>query len=119
MGHAGRRVAALGHAFGMTVLANDPFVEPGEIRSLGAEPAPLADLLGCSDVVSLHCPLDGGTAGVTREAREARVAMATMAAARIVALARGERPPRLVNPQAWPACCRRLEQRLGRSAAAR
>lgn len=38
IGNTGRRVAALGAAFGMTVLATDPFVAPDD-RS-GVAPAP-------------------------------------------------------------------------------
>jgi D-3-phosphoglycerate dehydrogenase len=40
------------------------------------------------------------TAGVTFEARRN---IAVMAAEQIVGLVRGEKPPRLVNPEAWPA----------------
>ena len=64
IGHAGRRAAALGRAFGMTVLASDPFVETAEIVRRGAEPVSLEELLRRADVVSLHCPLDAGTAGL-------------------------------------------------------
>lgn len=48
------------------------------------------------------------TAGVTHEARRN---IATMGAEQIVALVRGEKPPRLVNPQAWPAFQARAAQR--------
>jgi D-3-phosphoglycerate dehydrogenase len=47
------------------------------------------------------------TAGVTHEARRN---VAGMAAEQIAAMLAGERPPRLVNPEAWPAC----EQRRAR-----
>ncbi len=182
IGHAGTRVAALGRAFGMAVLANDPLVTPAEVRRRGAEPAALPDLLRRADVVSLHCPLDRSTAGLFDAAafaamqpgalfvttarggihdeaalhaallsgqlggagldvwavepppadhpllaldnviasahtagvtRQARVAMASMAAAQIIGLTRGETPPRLVNPQVWPRVAARLQQVLG------
>ena len=48
------------------------------------------------------------TAGVTHEARRN---IATMGAEQIVGLVRGEKPPRLVNPEAWPAFQARLQQR--------
>ena len=64
IGHAGRRVAALAQAFGMTVLACDPLIEAAEIRRRGAEPVSMAQLLARADVVSLHCPLDASTAGL-------------------------------------------------------
>jgi D-3-phosphoglycerate dehydrogenase len=40
------------------------------------------------------------TAGVTHEARRN---VATIAADQIAAVLSGERPPRLVNPEVWPA----------------
>ena len=49
------------------------------------------------------------TAGVTHEARRN---VATMAARQILGLLAGERPPRLVNPQALPACEERRKQLL-------
>lgn len=61
IGNIGRRVAALAAAFGMTVLATDPFVPPDEIRRRGAQPVGLPELLAASDVVSLHCPRDPST----------------------------------------------------------
>ncbi len=181
IGHAGTRVARLAAAFGMQVLATDPFVADSDIRQRGAEPVSLTELLQRADIVSLHCPLDastqglfgtpafaamkrgaffistarGGihdeaalhaaltsghlagagldvwaveppphqhpllaldsvvatahTAGVTRGAR---AAMATLAASQISALARGEPPSRLVNPEVWPRVAARLQIRL-------
>lgn len=61
-GRIGRRVAELAKAFGMAVIAYDPFVAPDVLARHGVKPA--ADLLkalGQSDVVSLHMP--GSTAG--------------------------------------------------------
>ncbi len=54
LGAIGRRVAAIGLAMGMDVLAFDPFVkEP----PAGVTFAPLADVLARSLVLSLNCPL--------------------------------------------------------------
>lgn len=50
------------------------------------------------------------TAGVTHEARRNA---ATMAADQIEALVRGERPPRLVNPEAWPTYLERRKSIFG------
>jgi len=172
IGHVGTRVAALGRAFGMEVLATDPLLEPAEIVRRGASPVGFDELLARADVVSLHCPRDAGTlkmmndsafarmkrgalfittarggihdeaalaaalrsgqlagagidvwdqepppldhpllqmdnvyatfhtAGVTHEARRN---MALIAADQILQLLAGERPPRLVNPEVWPA----------------
>jgi D-3-phosphoglycerate dehydrogenase len=176
IGHVGRRTAKLAAAFGMTVLATDPFLAPEEIAARGAQGVSLDELLARSDVITVHCPRDkattrmfdaaafarmkrgalfintarggihdeaalfdalrsgqlGGagldvwdqepppldhplltlpnviatfhTAGVTFEARRQ---MAVYAAEQILALQRGEKPPRLVNPEAWDAYLKR------------
>lgn len=52
----GRRVAQLLRPFDFTVLVADPFLSPAAARDLGAEWVELDDLLGRSDVVSLHAP---------------------------------------------------------------
>ncbi|MEQ1806447.1 MAG: hydroxyacid dehydrogenase [Burkholderiaceae bacterium] len=63
IGHTGTRVAQLGAAFGMKVLASDPLLEAEEIRRRGAQPVTLPELLRAADVVSLHCPLNHSTRG--------------------------------------------------------
>jgi D-3-phosphoglycerate dehydrogenase / 2-oxoglutarate reductase len=50
------------------------------------------------------------TAGVTREAR---INMGRIAAEQIIAALDGKRPPRIVNPEVWPAYARRFERILG------
>ncbi|MDB5911558.1 MAG: D-3-phosphoglycerate dehydrogenase (phosphoglycerate dehydrogenase)-like protein [Ramlibacter sp.] len=172
IGNIGTRVAALGRAFGMEVIASDPLLAAEEVRRRGASPVSLEQLLAQADFVSLHCPRDsttlkmidaaafarmkrgaifvstarggihdeqalvvalqsghlGGagidvwdvepppldhpllqmpnvfatyhTAGVTHEARRA---IAAMSAEQIAAVLAGGRPPRLVNPEVWPA----------------
>jgi D-3-phosphoglycerate dehydrogenase len=179
IGHTGSRVAALGKAFGMEVIATDPFLPDEEIARRGARSVSFEDLLAQADIVSLHCPRDAGTlrmmdaaafarmkkgaifvttarggihdeaalvaalrsghlagagvdvwdqepppldhpllamdnvyatfhtAGVTHEARRN---VASIGAEQIVAVLAGERPPRLVNPEVWPA----FEQRRAR-----
>lgn len=183
IGHAGGRVAQLARAFGMTVLATDPFVSPEEVSHRGADPVSLQELLTRSDVVSLHCPLDATTRGMFGAARfaamkqgalfittarghihdeaalerslrsghlagagldvwsleppakehpllqmdnvlathhtagvtvDSRRQMATMGATQILELAHGRRPPRLVNPEVWPAYAARFERIFGR-----
>ncbi len=183
IGHAGRRAAHLAAAFGMNVIAHDPFVAPDEIKRRGAEPVSLEDLLRRADVVSLHCPLDASTRGLFGRAAfasmkagalfistarggihdeaalfgalqsghlagagldvwqvepppanhpllkldnvlathhtagvtvDSRRQMATMAAIQIIGLAKGVRPPRLVNPEVWPLFLERFERVMGR-----
>lgn len=61
IGHAGSRTAALANAFGMRVLAVDPYLTNEQIRERGAEPVDLDTLVGQADIVSLHCPRDKDT----------------------------------------------------------
>lgn len=56
IGYAGTYTAKLAKAFGMQVLAYDPFVADDEVRRRGAEPSSLAALIANADIVSLHCP---------------------------------------------------------------
>ncbi len=59
LGRIGRQVARLGRAFGMDVLAVDPFLpNDGRLRSLRVRLLPtLPALLGEADIVSIHAPL--------------------------------------------------------------
>jgi D-3-phosphoglycerate dehydrogenase len=50
------------------------------------------------------------TAGVTREAREN---MGRIAAEQMLDTLDGKRPPRIINPEVWPAYARRFEQTFG------
>ena len=50
------------------------------------------------------------TAGVTREAREN---MGRIAAEQILDALDGKRPPRIVNPEVWPAYVKRFEKTFG------
>jgi D-3-phosphoglycerate dehydrogenase / 2-oxoglutarate reductase len=182
IGNAGSRAATIATGFGMTVLAYDPLLSAEQVRTGGAEPVTLVELLTRSDVVSVHCPLDdstrhlfdakayaamkkgaifvstarggihderalydalksghlGGagldvwdveppplgnplltldnvvatfhTAGVTHEAR---YNVASWGAEQIIQVLRGERPPRLVNPEVWPLFLRRYAEVFG------
>lgn len=182
IGNTGSRSAAIAKGFGMRVLAFDPLLSADVIRQRGAEPVDMAALLGQSDVISVHCPLDkttanvfsarafanmkpgaifvstarggihdeealydaiksghlGGagldvwkleppplqhrlltlpnvvatfhTAGVTHQARRQ---VATWAADQIIQVLKGERPPRLLNPDVWPVFVERYEKLFG------
>ena len=54
LGAIGARVAAVGRAMDMRVIAHDPFATSAPE---GVELLPLADVIAQSDVLSLHCPL--------------------------------------------------------------
>lgn len=62
IGRVGSRVARIAQAFGMRLLAHDPYVRDTRFGELGAERVGFTELLRASDYVTLHVPL-------TRETR--------------------------------------------------
>ncbi|HWX50024.1 MAG TPA: NAD(P)-dependent oxidoreductase [Roseomonas sp.] len=64
LGHVGTRMAQLLGAFGCRVLATDPLLDAATCAARGACKMELAALLAESDVVSVHCPLNGTTRGM-------------------------------------------------------
>jgi D-3-phosphoglycerate dehydrogenase len=66
-----------------------------------------------SDHPLLHLPnvlVSPHTAGITRQSRHN---IARIAAEQLLAMLDGEYPPRLLNPEVWPAYCDRFERILG------
>lgn len=63
-GAIGSKVARYADAFGMTVLAHDPFLAGPGLPGPGERLAHLRDLLARSDILSLHCPLAEDTRGM-------------------------------------------------------
>ncbi|NQZ01955.1 MAG: hydroxyacid dehydrogenase [Bdellovibrionales bacterium] len=61
LGLIGKRVAELCNAFGMQVIAYDPYLEQNQFAEAGAKSVSFEDLLKSSDVVSLHVPLTSKT----------------------------------------------------------
>lgn len=55
LGRVGRRVAERAIAFGMTVLAYDPYVAESQIADLRVKLVGLGEVLARSDIISLHC----------------------------------------------------------------
>ncbi|MGH7324109.1 MAG: C-terminal binding protein [Candidatus Rokuibacteriota bacterium] len=55
-GHVARAVAMRARAFGLHLLAHDPFVEELVMSRYGVEPVGLTELLQRSDIVSMHAP---------------------------------------------------------------
>ncbi|HKW38621.1 MAG TPA: hydroxyacid dehydrogenase [Burkholderiales bacterium] len=88
-------------------------LESGHLAGAGVdvwneEPPPAAHrLLALDNVIATH-----HTAGITHDSREN---MRTWNAQQVLGILRGERPPRLVNPAAWPRFARRFEQTFGTS----
>lgn len=83
----------------------------GQIAGAGidvwtVEPPPLDHkLLSFENVIATY-----HTAGVTVDSRHA---MAAWNAEQLVQIFRGERPPRLINPEAWPKFTQRFERAFG------
>ncbi|WP_116135161.1 hydroxyacid dehydrogenase [Trinickia diaoshuihuensis] len=70
LGSIGRRVAAAGIAFGMNVIAFDPYAKEAPA---GVKLVALDDLYAASDVVSLHCPLTDENRNMIDAAALARI----------------------------------------------
>ncbi|HET7766026.1 MAG TPA: hydroxyacid dehydrogenase [Burkholderiales bacterium] len=68
-------------------------------------PPPSHLLLALENVIATH-----HTAGITQDSREN---MRDWNAQQVLGILRGERPPRLVNPAAWPGFARRFERIFG------
>ena len=64
LGHIGALVAQRATAFGMRVLAYDPYVGSERARRLGAEPATLEEALSEADFVTVHLPRTAETEGM-------------------------------------------------------
>jgi D-3-phosphoglycerate dehydrogenase len=64
-GRIGREVAKRAQAFGMTVLAYDPYVREAAMYAARVQPAPkLEDALPQADFISVHLPLTPETRGI-------------------------------------------------------
>jgi D-3-phosphoglycerate dehydrogenase len=57
-GRIGMEVGKRAAAFGMSVVAYDPFISEDEIKTRGAEPVSIQDLYQWSHFISLHLPLN-------------------------------------------------------------
>jgi D-3-phosphoglycerate dehydrogenase len=61
LGKIGREVAKRAQAFGMSVVAYDPFLTADSAQKMGIELSKLEDLLKVSDFITLHLPLNKDT----------------------------------------------------------
>ncbi|HKQ51110.1 MAG TPA: phosphoglycerate dehydrogenase, partial [Pyrinomonadaceae bacterium] len=64
LGRIGRTVAARARAFGMTIVAYDPFVAPDQARDLELEILPLDEVFARADFLTVHTPLTAETRGL-------------------------------------------------------
>lgn len=66
-GAIGREVAARAKAFGMDILAYDPYMPAERIEADGAKPVDLDTMLAESDMVSIHLPVIESTKGMVNK----------------------------------------------------
>lgn len=85
-GRIGSELARRARAFEMQVLAHDPYVAPDAARELDVELVPLDDLLGRSDIISLHTSLSPSTEKMIDAAALAKMKRGS----RLINCARGE-----------------------------
>ena len=86
LGRIGQEVARRAAAFGMRLIAHDPFISESVAASLGVELVSLDDLFARADYLSLHMPSTPQTKGLVNAARLARAKKGI----RIINTARGD-----------------------------
>ncbi len=64
LGRIGSNIASRAAAFGMKIIAHDPFIPASRASALDVELVELDELLSGSDVVTLHVPLTSQTRGM-------------------------------------------------------
>jgi len=72
-GHIPRLVAPKAQAFGIRVIASDPYAKPEVFRTAGVESVDFDTLLQSSDYVSVHAPLLPATRGMMNAAAFAKM----------------------------------------------
>src|SRR5438445_9914125 len=105
LGRIGQEVAQRARAFGMRVLAHDPFISGDVAAALGVELTSLDDMCAAADYLTLHLPSTPETRHLFNDERFSRCKPGV----RLVNTARGD----LIDE---PALCRAIE--AGRVAAA-
>jgi D-3-phosphoglycerate dehydrogenase len=86
LGRIGAAVADRARAFGMQVLAYDPYLEPEEVRRRGGEPCDMDTLLRRADVISVHVPHSPATHHLLGPEQFARMKRGAW----LIAISRGE-----------------------------
>jgi D-3-phosphoglycerate dehydrogenase len=94
-GHIPRALVPKAKAFGLAVIAHDPYVSPDVLAALGVAGVSFDDLLARSDFISVHAPLTPHTRGLVDAAAFAKMKKGAL----IVNTARGP----LIDEQALVA----------------
>ena len=66
-GAIGREVAKRAQAFGMEILAYDPYLDDEKIEATGAKACDLDTMLSDADIVSIHLPVVDSTRGIVNK----------------------------------------------------
>ena len=98
LGHVGSVVATRLRAFGMTVIAHDPFIAADRFDALDVRPVGLDELFAVSDVVTFHVPATPDTIGMLNAGTIERLKPGAI----VLNVARGE----IVDPDALAAAVR-------------
>jgi D-3-phosphoglycerate dehydrogenase len=85
LGRIGRVVANRARAFGMSIVAYDPFIAPEQARDMQIELAALDDVFKQADFLTVHTPLTAETRGIVGESAFAKMKKGV----RIINCARG------------------------------
>ncbi len=67
LGRIGKVVASRAQAFGMNIVAYDPFIAPEQARDLQIELGSLAEVFKRADFLTVHTPLTSETRGIVGE----------------------------------------------------
>jgi D-3-phosphoglycerate dehydrogenase len=73
LGRIGTRIATRARAFGMRVVAYDPYIAPTVADKVGATMVSLDELLAQADVITVHTPLSDETRGLLGAAEIAKM----------------------------------------------
>ncbi|GAC1499304.1 MAG: phosphoglycerate dehydrogenase [Vulcanimicrobiaceae bacterium] len=73
LGRIGGSVATRARAFGMHVIACDPYIAPSRAEAHGVAMVSFEELLGRSDIITLHTPLNEQTLGLIGRAELAQM----------------------------------------------
>jgi D-3-phosphoglycerate dehydrogenase len=63
-GAIGQQVAKRLIPFDTSILVHDPYIDPLEVKMIGAKPVELEELVAQSDFITLHCPAVPATKGM-------------------------------------------------------
>jgi len=85
LGRIGRTVSARARAFGMHIVAFDPFIAPEQAGDLEIEVGPLDEVFARADFITVHTPLTAETRGIVGQEAFAKMKRGV----RIINCARG------------------------------